>query len=99
MRTRIRSVWARYSSSVSLAAGSSSSAGLRDPLDHALEHGRRDVLLVLEVAVERAVADAELGRDVGDAGLVEAALGEDALGRVEDVLALAHAATVAGTPA
>src|SRR5206468_6937497 len=80
--------------------------GLRDARDHALEHGRGDVVLVPEVAVEGAVPDPEVGRDVGDAGLVVALLGEDALGCVEDLVAAqlrsgggAHAGAAAGTPA
>jgi hypothetical protein len=51
-----------------------------------------DVVLVLEVAVEGAVADAQYPGDVGDGGVAIALLGEDAVGGVQDLGLLAHRA-------
>jgi hypothetical protein len=64
---------------------------LDHPLHPRLEQADQQIVLVLEVEVDRAVGDARLLGDVGHLRGVEAALREHPLGGVEDALALGGA--------
>jgi hypothetical protein len=64
---------------------------LIDPLHPRLEQGDQQIVLVLEVEVDRAVGDPGGLGDVGHLGGVEAALREHALGGLEDPVALGRA--------
>jgi hypothetical protein len=59
-----------------------------DRVHPVFEEADEQVIFALEVVVDRAARHARLGRDLADARVVEAALGEDADRRRENALAL-----------
>jgi hypothetical protein len=72
-----------------IALGGDLAADRRHPLRHPLpEEGDEDLVLGLEVEVDRAAGDARLARDVGDARVVVAVTREDANRGVDDLLGL-----------
>ena len=67
------------------AGAAAARQALRPIGEHRLEHGGVEVLLVGEVVGERRPLNPDVGGDVAEAGVLEAALGEVALGGGDDL--------------